>query len=367
MASSWLRSLGTHSNTELEPQTPAEYLEHVRDALVSDEVFCFTPRGDVIALPQHATCLDFAYAIHTEVGHHATGAKVNDRLVPLITELRTGDRVTVLTSEHETPKGEWLEFARSGRARSRIRHWLTHAAPAGDTTNSGRIALENALQELGVPQRLIRPGALGEVALMCGFDDADALLAAVGSGAVKVAEIARQLAGISEPEPLSSAIVDQRSRRGRKGQAEPSLLPVRVEGFESSSCQSGSCCWPVVGDAICGVVVGDTIIVHKAECIAGRQKFAVLADVVWVREVSDVVVELRVEAIDRDGLLADVSRAIALHGAAITASSTSTGMDRMARERFSLRLADGSHLAAVCAAVSAVDGVFVVTHRLFSQ
>lgn len=356
-AAEWLKRTFADDGAGVDAtQSPTAYLEHVRANLAGDEIYCFTPRGDVISLPLNSSCIDFAYAVHTEVGHHCTGAKVNGRIVPLATTLRTGDRVEIVTASGSSPKEDWLSVVRSGRARSRIRHWLLHEPKDEEQLERGRAALSEAFTALGVPQRFIRPDALESVATLNEFNGAHALLAAIGSGHCTADRIARQMAGVAEPDTPRNEAGDERKNRRHKSKAADTL-PVAAEGLSGIRSRTAGCCRPVHGDHIVGYVIDGVLEVHRAVCTkAPQQRLAV--EVTWVGQSTVVYVELRVEAIDRDGLLADVTTAIAAQGAAIVASNTATGKDMVARERFTLRLGDVSLMDSVLAAVLAVDGVF---------
>lgn len=346
-SATWLRRLAEVTGRTDQSLDPTAFLEHVRAELGGDDLYCFTPRGDAIALPVGSSCVDFAYAVHTEVGNHCVGARVNGKLVPLATTLRLGDRVEVITGKSKGPQREWLDFVVSNRARSRIKQAIDKHAPATRDEEALR-ALSAELEVLGVPQRMLRSDVLGSVAVAEGCSDAEELLSKVASGNLKAAAVAKRLAGVGRP-----------AERERSLDADG--FHVNVEGFRGSVVRQAKCCHPVHGDEIVGFVVNRKAVeVHRAGCAGAVEPLRNwrAVEVSWEGRSTGVIVEVRVDAIDRDGLLADVALTFSSHGAQIVASSTAIGRDMIARERFSVRLADLAQLEDLLAALLSVDGVY---------
>lgn len=334
---------------------PLRYLEHIKSELGGSEVYCFTPRGDVLALEYGSTCVDFAYAVHTGVGDRCTGARVNGRLVRLDTVLSHGDRVEIITSKDGKPALEWLSFVASSKARSRIRR-ETAAHKDRDTAAEGRSFLFEALAKMGVPQRVIRPDGLERVSRVLGFDGRESLMKALGDSTLDVAAVANLLVGVKEPLPPVS-------RDESRIEYEQYLA---VDNEPGTHIVIGRCCQVVHGDAVVGFRTSKgTVIAHRSGCAGAgsdARKYSHV-ELSWTGEVKTVRVEVGIEALDRDGLLADVARVITENQIRIVASSTDTGSDMIAREKFQLQLSDLAQLAGLLVALHGVDGVFSVKRQ----
>src|SRR5580693_4546234 len=362
----WLRQL---VDWQKETADPAEFLESLRFELGAAEVYVFTPRGEVIALPKGATPVDFAYAIHTEVGHRTVGAKVDGRLVPLESTLSNGETVEIFTSKaHDAgPSQDWLKFVKSARARNKIRHWFSKERREA-ATETGKSAIARAMRKQGLPlQRLATGEALNAVAHDLRYTDLTALYTAVGEGHVSaqsvVTKLVKSAGGIAgAQEDLAETTLLTRAPKpppaGDSG--------VVVEGAADVWARLSKCCTPVPGDSITGFVTrGNGVSVHRADCINLRHLVESeqerLVNVHWSpREGSMFLVAIQTEALDRTGLLSDVTRAISDQHVNILSASVTTTRDRVAVSRFTFEMGDPKHLGHVLRAVRSVDGVYDV-------
>jgi len=350
-----------------ETTDPAEFMASLKIDLEQDEVFVFTPKGKVVTLPTGATPVDFAYTIHTEVGHRCIGARVNGRLVPLDSTLASGDTVEIFTSKVQGagPSRDWLQFAKTPRAAAKIRQWFSRERRV-DAIDQGRDELTKALRKEGLAvQRLASTSTLSEVADALHYADLDALYAAIGEGHVSARAVAqrlhREVAGAEEQLPVTA-------RRPHKGTRRHSPA-VHVEGLDDVLVRLSRCCTPVPGDEIIGFVTrGRGISVHRADCAnAGGlvTQAERLIEVEWDHDApSTYVVSVEVEALDRSRLLRDVANTLAEHHVNILACSSQTSNDRVAKLRFDFELADPGHLDSILAAVKRVDAVYDATRVL---
>jgi len=349
---------------ESETADPAEFLDALKLDLEQDEVYVFTPKGDVITLPVGATPVDFAYAIHTEVGHRCIGAKVNGRLVSLDAQLHSGDSVELFTAKVPSagPSRDWLKIVVTPRARNKIRQWFSRERRE-DAIDSGREDLTKALRREGLPvQKIAHDGLLKNLADSLNYSDLDALHAAIGEGHVSAKSIADRLArelrgGGAEVQLPTTA---REHRRPSKREA----AGVFVEGLDDMMVRLSKCCTPVPGDAIIGYVTrGRGVSVHRADCANAANLVASgagrLIEVEWDRDSAGVfscAVELK--ALDRTRLLTDVTRVLSEHHLNILSSTTHTTRDRISRMRFEFELADPAHLDSLLAALKRIDSVY---------
>jgi GTP pyrophosphokinase len=362
----WLRQL---VDWQRETTDPAEFLESLRFDLGAGEVYVFTPRGEVIALPQGATPVDFAYAIHTEVGHRTIGARVNGRLVALESALSNGDTVEIFTSKapDAAPSRDWLGFVKSARARNKIRHWFSKERREA-AAETGKSAIARAMRKQGLPlQRLATGDALLAVAHELRYADLSALYAAVGEGHVSaqsvVAKLVKSAGGIAgAQEDLAETTLLTRAPRARPvGDSG-----VVVEDAADVWARLSKCCTPVPGDDITGFVTrGNGVSVHRANCVNVAHLLESqperLVGVRWSpREGSLFLVAIQTEALDRTGLLSDITRAISDQHVNILSASVTTTRDRVAVSRFTFEMGDPKHLGHVLRAVRAIDGVYDV-------
>ncbi len=342
---------------------PAQFMEGLKSDLELDEIFVFTPKGKVIALPRGATPIDFAYAVHTEVGHSCIGSKINGELRPLSSALRSGDTVEIFTSKVDTaaPSRDWLGFAASQRAKSKIRQWF--ARERRDVMlEAGREELLNALKREGLPGE-IPTDLLAREAEAARYVDVESYLVAIGERHVSAQGVAQRAArelreDADEPDVTASIVRDPtRKRTGDIG--------VTVEGLDDVLVRLSKCCMPVPGDEILGFITrGRGVSVHRADCTNAAQLAATgsapMVEVEWSGDHSGSVFRAAVEvaALDRSRLLRDVANAIADHHVNIVACSTHTGNDRVAKMRFEFELADPSHLDSVLRTIQRIDNVY---------
>ena len=362
----WLRQL---VDWQRETADPAEFLESLRFDLGTAEVYVFTPKGEVKPLPQGATPVDFAYAIHTEVGHRTIGARVNGRLVPLESALDNGDTVEIFTSKAPDagPSRDWLGFVKSARARNKIRHWFSKERREAAAEN-GKTAIARAMRKQGLPlQRMATGDALLALATEMRFADLSALYAAVGEGHVSaqavVSKLVQSVGGVAgAQEDLAETTLPTRPPRPRPARDSG----VVVEGAADVWARLSRCCTPVPGDEITGFVTkGHGVSVHRSDCTNLRHLLDSeperLVAVRWSpTEDSLFLVAIQVEALDRTGLLSDVTRAISDQHVNILSASVTTTRDRVAVSKFTFEMGDPKHLGHVLRAVRAIDGVYDV-------
>jgi GTP diphosphokinase / guanosine-3',5'-bis(diphosphate) 3'-diphosphatase len=344
-----------------ETSDPTEFMESLKIDLEQDEVFVFTPKGKVITLPSGATAIDFAYAIHTEVGHRCIGARVNGRLVPLDSALASGDTVEIFTSKvaGAGPSRDWLQFVQTPRARSKIRQWFSRERRE-DAIETGKDELVKALRKEGMPvQKVAGSAAVATVAEAMSYADLDALYAAIGEGHVSprtvVQRLQRDLRGGEEQLPVTARRPPRLRQRRTVG--------VHVEGLDDVMVRLSRCCTPVPGDEIMGFVTrGRGVSVHRTDCAnaAGLASQAQrLIEVEWDHDQpATYVVSVEVEALDRSKLLRDVAEALSDHHVNILACTSQTSSDRVAKLRFDFELADPSHLDSILKAIKRIDSVY---------
>ncbi|MGA2036845.1 MAG: TGS domain-containing protein, partial [Acidimicrobiales bacterium] len=345
---------------------PFEFLETLKLDLEEDEVYVFTPKGKVIALAAGSTPIDFAYAIHTEVGHRCIGAKVNGRLVPLDTKLQSADTVEVVSSKVPSagPSRDWLQIVASPRARNKVRQWFSRERRE-DAIETGREELTKSLRREGLPlQKLAASNALVRLAQEMKYADIDALHAAIGDGHVSARSVAQRLArelrGGDYEEQLPTTVSPGLTTRARRR----SPTGVYVEGLDDVMVRLSRCCTPVPGDQIVGFVTrGRGVSVHRSDCanaaVLASGEHERLIEVEWDREGATVfVAAIEVLAFDRSRLLADVTRVVSEHHLNIVASSSHTAPDRVSRMSFEVELADPGHLDSLLSSLKHLDGVF---------
>ncbi|MDT0457142.1 RelA/SpoT family protein [Streptomyces sp. DSM 41527] len=361
----WLRQL---LDWQKETEDPGEFLESLRFDLSRNEVFVFTPKGDVIALPAGATPVDFAYAVHTEVGHRTIGARVNGRLVPLESTLDNGDLVEVFTSKATGagPSRDWLGFVKSPRARNKIRGWFSKER-RDEAIEQGKDAIARAMRKQNLPiQRILTGDSLVTLAHEMRYPDISALYAAIGEGHVAaqgvVQKLVQALGGQDEATEDIAESTPIRPRSKRRSSADPGVV---VKGVDDVWVKLARCCTPVPGDPIIGFVTrGNGVSVHRADCVnvdsLSRQPERIL-DVEWAPTQSSVfLVAIQVEALDRSRLLSDVTRILSDQHVNILSAAVQTSRDRVATSRFTFEMGDPKHLGHVLKAVRSVEGVYDV-------
>jgi GTP pyrophosphokinase len=355
----WLKQL---SDWQEETADPGEFLDNLRFEIGAKELYVFTPKGRVIGLSAGSTPIDFAYAVHTEVGHKTIGAKVNGRLVPLETKLQAGDVVEVLTSKSNTasPSKDWLNFVASPRARAKIKHWFTQERKE-HSSEEGKESLIRALRRQGLPvQSLINSDLLAQVAEDNKLADTTALFSMIGQGQISTASVIERLKllqGIAEPETEEIPIQVPKSLRGPRNPSQGVL----VRGSADVMTKMARCCTPVPGDEIVGFITrGDGVSVHRADCKNVKSlREERIVDVAWSENSRGVfMVQIQVEALDRSGLLSDVTRVLTENHVNILSATVSTGRDRVALSRFVFEMADPSHLDHLLNQVRRIDNVY---------
>jgi GTP diphosphokinase / guanosine-3',5'-bis(diphosphate) 3'-diphosphatase len=346
---------------------PREFMEGLKIDLYGGQVFVLTPKGDVVNLPAGATPVDFAYAIHTEVGHRTIGAKVAGKLVPLDYELRTGDTLEILTSKGELdgPSQDWLQFVATPRARNKIRQWFSRERRE-DAVEQGRDALARTMRKQNIPlKRLATDEALAQVVADLKYPTLDALYVAVGEGRVSpqsvVARMARLASGTTDD--VTDDVSDVPLARPVKLRRPDASQGVVVPGSSDVWVRLGRCCTPVPGDAIMGFVTrGQGVSVHRTDCPNAKELASEperLIEVSWSEGKStSFTVAIQVEALDRTRLLSDVATVLSDNHVNIISATSGTSKDRITRLRFTFELADITHLSGVLAAVKKVEGVY---------
>jgi GTP diphosphokinase / guanosine-3',5'-bis(diphosphate) 3'-diphosphatase len=350
-----------------ETTDPDEFMQRLKIDLEQDEVFVFTPKGKVVTLPVGATPIDFAYAIHTEVGHACVGARVNGRLVPLDSKLASGDTVEIFTSKVEGagPSRDWLHIVATPRAASKIRQWFSRERRE-DAIEQGRDDLMKALRREGLPVQKLQSGAvLGDTAKTMNYADLDALYAAIGENHVSAKAVAARITkSLREVGPEQEETLPTTIRQPRRGRATRGPAGVHVEGLDDVFVRLSRCCTPVPGDEIIGFVTrGRGVSVHRADCanavsLASGQADR-LIDVEWNIEPGGVfIASVEVKALDRAKLLRDVAMAFADHHVNILSCTTQTGSDRVSKMRFDMELGDPSHLDSLLSTIRGIDSVY---------
>ncbi|MCX5337968.1 MULTISPECIES: bifunctional (p)ppGpp synthetase/guanosine-3',5'-bis(diphosphate) 3'-pyrophosphohydrolase [unclassified Streptomyces] len=363
----WLRQL---LDWQKETEDPGEFLESLRFDLSRNEVFVFTPKGDVIALPAGATPVDFSYAVHTEVGHRTIGARVNGRLVPLESTLDNGDLVEVFTSKAAGagPSRDWLGFVKSPRARNKIRAWFSKER-RDEAIEQGKDAIVRAMRKQNLPiQRILTGDSLVTLAHEMRYPDISALYAAIGEGHVSAQNVVQKLVSALGGEEAATEEIDESvppsHGRGRKrrSSADPGVV---VKGVDDVWVKLARCCTPVPGDPIIGFVTrGSGVSVHRSDCVnvdsLSREPERIL-EVEWAPTQSSVfLVAIQVEALDRSRLLSDVTRVLSDQHVNILSAAVQTSRDRVATSRFTFEMGDPKHLGHVLKAVRGVEGVYDV-------
>ena len=362
----WLRQL---LDWQKETEDPGEFLESLRFDLSRNEVFVFTPKGDVIALPAGATPVDFAYAVHTEVGHRTIGARVNGRLVPLESTLDNGDLVEVFTSKAPGagPSRDWLGFVKSPRARNKIRAWFSKERRE-EAIEQGKEAIARAMRKQNLPiQRVLTGDSLVTLAHEMRYPDISALYAAIGEGHITAQSVVQKLVDAlggeeGATEDIAEITTPSRTRTKRRATSDPGVI---VKGERDVWVKLSRCCTPVPGDPIIGFVTrGNGVSVHRADCVnvdSLAQQPERIIDVEWAPTQSSVfLVAIQVEALDRSRLLSDVTRVLSDQHVNILSAAVQTSRDRVATSRFTFEMGDPKHLGHVLKAVRGVEGVYDV-------
>nr|WP_307855844.1 bifunctional (p)ppGpp synthetase/guanosine-3',5'-bis(diphosphate) 3'-pyrophosphohydrolase [Kibdelosporangium banguiense] len=361
----WMRQL---LDWQREAADPGEFLESLRYQFSTREIFVFTPKGDVVTLPAGSTPVDFAYAVHTEVGHRCIGARVNGRLVALERKLENGEVIEIFTSKAEGagPSRDWLQFTASPRARAKIKQWFAKERRE-EAIEAGKDAIAKEVRRVGLPmQRLVSVDAMTALSRELRYPDITSLYAAVGEGHTSGRHVVQRLVALlggvehAEEELAERATPSTITRRRASGDAG-----VVVKGASDVWVKLARCCTPVPGDDILGFVTrGGGVSVHRTDCTNADELLAEperLVDVEWAPSASSVfLVAIQVEALDRHRLLSDVTKVLADERVNILSASVTTSRDRVAVSRFSFEMGDPKHLGHVLKAVRSVEGVYDV-------
>jgi guanosine-3',5'-bis(diphosphate) 3'-pyrophosphohydrolase len=356
----WVKSL---MDSQQDEQDPSEYMRTLRTDLFADEVYVFTPKGEVKVLPSGATPIDFAYAVHTDVGHRTVGAKVNSRIVPLHYRLTNGDFVEILTSKSgRGPSRDWLALARSSRARNKIRQWYQRET-RGETEAKGRELLDAALKAQKLPYRKLQGSSvLAQVIRETGFKKAEEFYVALGAGKLQPGQIVNKvIQRLKTDEVAAEPLVPQKPPRAHTA-VSSNRLGIVVPGVEDVLVRLAKCCTPVPGDPVLGYIsLGRGITVHREDCPNVRalqrnpERFT---SVEWEGGASaSFLVQIAVDAWDRSRLLEDVARTFAEHGANIV-SYGGVVEDGMARNWYTAEVGEVKELRSLLVALRNLEAVF---------
>jgi GTP pyrophosphokinase len=361
----WVRQL---LDWQRETADPGEFLDSLRDDLGAAEVYVFTPKGEVMALPAGSTPIDFAYSVHTEVGNRCVGSRINGKLAPLDTKLANGDNVEIITNKSDSagPSRDWINIVASARAKSKIKAWFSKERRE-EAIETGKEAIVRAMKKGGVPLRLLTNSMLNTLALESNYADVSALYAAVGEGHLGAQTVVTRLtASLGGDEGLiedaSEQVLPSRVSNRRDTKPDPGIT---VIGADDTWVKLSRCCTPVPGDEVLGFVTrGSGISVHRTDCVNAddlRNQPERLVEVAWTPGKSSIfLVNIQVEALDRARLLSDVTRALSDQHVNILNASVTTTKDRVAISRFTFEMGDPSHLNQVLRAVKGIDGVYDV-------
>ena len=363
---SWLRQL-IESHQDLTDNR--QFMESVKLNLYSDAVYVFTPKGAVKELVKGATPIDFAYAVHTEIGDHCSGAKVNGKMAPLKYQLRNGDTVEIMTSPGQVPHKDWLKFVKTPRAKTKIKHWI-RIEEGKRSLELGKKLLERELRRQNLALGpLIKSGRIQELALDSGLTDADDLLTAIGYGRLSATQIANRLLPEGVQQPAGATATDVADKAAAKRPAGDERA-VKVRGASDLMMRLSKCCSPVPGDRIIGYITrGRGLTIHTADCPnldALDYDKARLVEVDWdTAHPSTVSVKISTLTLDKPGMLANVSAAITNAEANISRAEITTREDRKALLDFIVEIQNTAHLDRVLKAVERIDGV-LQTRRIRS-
>ena len=362
----WLRQL---HEWQQETADVGDFLDALRYELRTPEVFVFTPKGSVIALPQGATPVDFAYTVHTEVGNRCVGAKVNGKLVSLETPLVNGDVVEIVTNKGDNagPSRDWLSFVKSGRARSKIKAWFTRERRE-EAIEVGKEAIARQMRKLGLPiQKILAGQTLLEISHTLNLPDIESLYASVGDGHVSAASVVEKVTeAIHLDETHETPLTENLGSQALARLKSKSASGIQVEGVDDVLVKLARCCTPVPGDAIVGFITrGNGVSIHRSDCNnVADLKFHQgdrLVKVQWDPTArSNFLVNIQIEALDRSRLLSDITRTLSDQQVNILHAAVNTTKDQTAFSRFTFEMADASHLDSVLAAVKKIEGVYDV-------
>ncbi len=351
---SWIQNLVENQENF---KNPDEFLENVRIDLFPDEVYVFTPRGEIKTVPNGATPVDFAYLIHTEVGNQCVGAKVNGRIVPLQYELKTGDTVEISTSKKSHPSKDWLNFVKTVKARSRIRQWIKTQEKERSIT-LGREMCEKAFRKYRLNfNTLLKSEEMEKVVEHFGFKHVDDLIASVGYGKITPLQIIRKVEPKPDEKEDSASFLDKIISRVKKKKPKTG---VTVKGVDDILIKFGKCCQPVPGDSIIGYITrGYGVTVHRTSCVnAMKMSPERQIDVEWSVDIADTYpVKILVRSYDRVGLLADITANISKNGANILSANTETRQTKIVDSLFTIAVENTDHLNKVLSAIRKIKHI----------
>jgi GTP diphosphokinase / guanosine-3',5'-bis(diphosphate) 3'-diphosphatase len=356
----WVDQLMDWQEDEADPR---EFMKSFRTDLFDDEVYVFTPKGEVKTLPAGSTPIDFAYSVHTDVGHRTVGAKVNGRIVPLHYKLRSGEFVEILTAKTgRGPSRDWMTLAASSRARNKIRQWFSRETRE-ETEQKGRDALEQALKKQNLPYRkLVGSVVLAQVIRESGYKKAEDFYLALGSGKLQASQIVNKvLHRLKTSEVVEEQAVPLKPPKAREAVASTNF-GIKVHGVQDVLVRLAKCCTPVPGDKIAGYIsLGKGITIHREDCSnvrALRRNPERFTEVSWDGGASQSFrVQIAVDSWDRPRLLEDVARTFAEHGANIVSYGGAVE-DQLAKNWYVAELGDTKQLRALLTALRSIDAVF---------
>lgn len=362
----WLKQL---HEWQQETTDVTEFLDALRFDLRTPEVFVFTPKGSVIALPQGSTPVDFAYAVHTEVGNKCVGAKVNGKLVSLEAPLTNGDVIEIVTNkgDNAAPSRDWLNFVKSQRARSKIKAWFTRERRE-EAIDAGKESIARQMRKAGLPiQKILAGQTLLQLSHDLNYPDIESLYAAVGDGHISSSSVVEKLiSAIGAEETHETPLTELLNAGNVPRIARRSASGVNVEGIDDVLIKLARCCTPVPGDPITGFITrGSGVSIHRSDCVnVADLKFHQgdrIVKVSWDPGAKTVfLVNIQIEALDRARLLSDITRALSDQEVNILHAAVNTTKDQTAISRFTFEMADASHLDVVLASIRKIDGVYDV-------
>lgn len=365
----WMRQL---LDWQKEAADPNEFLDSLRYDLSTNQIFVFTPKGDAITLPNGSTPIDFAYAVHTEIGHRCIGAKVNGKLVALESKLKTGDKVEVFTSKDQNsgPSKDWMNIVVSPRAKAKIRQWFAKERRE-EAAEKGRDMLAAEAQRGGLAvHRLFTHESLRMLASDLNYSDVDALYTAIGRGEITPGHVCHRLVEGLEPESEADDVLQSGSATSKiantpqEGRGDGS--GILVQGEADFSAKLAKCCTPVPGDKIFGFITkGGGVSVHRTDCTNAEklhQEPQRIIEVSWASSFHNAVfmVTIQIEGLDRNGLLSDVTRVVSEQKVPIIATNSHTAGDRVATIRFTFEVSDTKQLGYMMNQLRNVEGVYDV-------
>ena len=365
----WLRET---LEWQQEMQDPEQFLDNLKRELFEDEVYVFTPKGLIKVLPKGATPIDFAYSIHAEIGNHMTGCKINSKMMPIITQLKSGDIVEIITSDNSKgPSMDWLKFIKSAQAKNKINSWFKKEKKA-ENIEKGKTSIDKELKRLGLSHdKLFKTDYITPMLNRYKYKDLDEMYAAVGFGANSAGKvIARMLIEYRKDhkEEEIEEKLEELSKAKTDKKAKPSSNGIIVKGIDNCLVKLSKCCNPLPGDEIIGYITkGRGVSVHRKDCVNVKDLLKEenrIIDVSWVEEKqASYNVDIEISANDRSGLLADITKALSTAKANIVGINAKTGKDRIAIIELTLETKNIDELNSILKAVRKVDSVYEVTRK----